>query len=153
MLNRLQIRKKREEGFGLLELMLSMVVVALLLIMATRYYQSARTSARVNSAINMTQAALTAADNISNAEGGYTSAVTGDAIKPFLPNNSLQTPWGTQMTVTPAGSGSSSTVTFNIPATASDCTALVSALQNTANDASCSSDTASIVFNYNHNAV
>ena len=51
MLNSLQIRKKREEGFGLLELMLSMVVVALLLIMATRYYQSARTSARVNSAI------------------------------------------------------------------------------------------------------
>ncbi len=151
MLHHLTINK-RKKGFGLLELMLSMVVVALLLIMATRYYQSARTSARVNAAINMIQASLTAADNIGNAQGGYTVAINAAALKPFLPNNSLQTPWGTTLVVSTAGAASASSVSFVIAATVNDCAALVAALQNTANSAVCDADKATITFNYNHSA-
>ena len=150
MLNRLQIRRKNEEGFGLLELMLSMVVVALLLIMATRYYQSARTSARVNTAISMTQAAITAADNISNAKGSYTGIVAAD-LTPFLPNNSLTSPWGEAMTVAPSGTGVDSDITFGFQATPNDCTALIGAMENTANAVNCTAGKASLTFNYNHN--
>ena len=152
MLNCLNNKMKKYDGFGLLELMLSMVVVALLLIMATRYYQSARTSARVNAAINLIQASLTAADNIGNAQGGYTAAINAAALTPFLPNNSLQTPWGTTLTVSTAGANSTSSVSFGIIATISDCQALIAAMQKTANSATCKNDEATIVFNYNHNA-
>lgn len=41
------------KGIGLLELMLSLAIIAILLIMATRYYQSASTNQKINQAVDM----------------------------------------------------------------------------------------------------
>lgn len=91
--------KKRQAGFGLLELMLSMVIVALLLIMATRYYQSARSNARVNQAVSLVATMVSAANNIALGSGGYAN-VTAAGLYPYMPvsaqkgdSNTIVSPW------------------------------------------------------------
>lgn len=46
---------KRTKGIGLLELMLSLAIIAVLLIMATRYFQGARSNQQINQAIQAFQ--------------------------------------------------------------------------------------------------
>ena len=46
-------RQQRQRGIGLLELMLSLAIIAILLIMATRYYQSASLQNKINACVDM----------------------------------------------------------------------------------------------------
>jgi len=99
------LMKKYTRGIGLLELMLSLAIIAILLVMATRYYSATTKSQRVDDTIQLlgeletavnTQIAndgteyikINLADLVSN---GYLSAgrVTGGATEPKLKN-----PWG-----------------------------------------------------------
>lgn len=50
------IKKRKQGGIGLLELMLSLAIIAILLIIATRYYLTANTEQRVNEALSMIKA-------------------------------------------------------------------------------------------------
>ncbi len=45
--------QRRQKGIGLLELMLSLAIIAILLIMATRYYQSASLNNKINACVDM----------------------------------------------------------------------------------------------------
>ena len=51
---------RKEKGIGLLELMLSLAIIAVLLIMATRYYQSTRRSSQLNQIVQTTNAYIAA---------------------------------------------------------------------------------------------
>ena len=124
---------KRQTGFGLLELMLSMVIVALLLIMATRYYQSARSNARINEGVGLISSILNAANNIAIGSGSYSGATTS-AIVPYLPSNeqgsdktSIVNPWGGEVTVTPSGTNNT-LLTIVLPGLGDDCQKLKDAM-------------------------
>lgn len=116
---------KNQTGFGLLELMLSMVIVALLLIMATRYYQSARSNARINEGVSLISSIVNAANNIAIGTGDY-SGVTNTAINAYLPSNSQGglDPWGGKLSVT----GKASTLTITMDGLGADCQKLQDAL-------------------------
>lgn len=55
--------KKILYGISLLELMLSLAIIAILLVMATRYFTLARSIQQTNEAVNMLQTTMTAVDN------------------------------------------------------------------------------------------
>ncbi len=122
---------KHQTGFGLLELMLSMVIVALLLIMATRYYQSARTNSRVNQAISELAEILNAANNIAIGSGAYTNA-TSTTIKPYLSagevdsSGNIINPWYGTVTV----AGAAANVTITSGGLGGDCQKLLDAVGN-----------------------
>jgi type II secretory pathway pseudopilin PulG len=71
--------KYRQRGIGLLELMLSLAIISLLLIMATRYYASASRSQQVTSALSSMHA-LGAAIHSYQAQTGGTPPVTLDLL-------------------------------------------------------------------------
>lgn len=103
------------KGIGLLELMLSLAIIAILLIMATRYYQSASNSQRVSQALDMFSAIKGAAKTYYTSVSPNALPTTiGELVKGgYLPTSyedsgaSTTThisPWGTAVTYTPAGS-------------------------------------------------
>lgn len=101
----------RMAGVTLLEVMLVLAVAAMIIVMSIRYYQSATTSQQVTGALNLLQGIQAAADGLAQGEGSY-SNVTSAQIIALMPNQTLNTPWGT-----PAVFGGQSvtgfTVTFN----------------------------------------
>ena len=88
--------RKIQRGFGLLELMLSMVIVALLLIMATRYYQSAHRAQRVSDAVSGINAIIGAANEYAIASGSYGSISDISTIDSLMPDSAHgdMNPWG-----------------------------------------------------------
>lgn len=127
-------KRKNQKGFGLLELMLSMVIVALLLIMATRYYQSARSNARINEAVSLVQTIANAANNIEIGKGDY-DGITNESVNTYLPASAQKNmdPWGGVLTI--AGNKTTLTITMAGPGS-TDCNKLVDALGSGTNDGS-----------------
>lgn len=113
--NWLQILKRKLKGIGLLELMLALAIIAVLLVMATRYYMSAS----LNSRINQTGDALTSlpaagecwAGSASNSSypgtyqglNLYTVAYTDKCYPSSLVSKSDTSTGTTQKIVTPYG--------------------------------------------------
>ena len=62
MLRYIQYKKTKQSGIGLLELMLSLVIIVSLILVATRYFIPTRESFRVNEAINMLRGGINASD-------------------------------------------------------------------------------------------
>ncbi len=124
---------KHQTGFGLLELMLSMVIVALLLIMATRYYQSARSNARVNEAVSLIAAIDNAANNIAIGGGNYKSITSVTVLASYLPANAAAgiSPWGGSGSLTVAAATDPTTLTITMTGTGADCDKLQTALSAT----------------------
>lgn len=95
MLDRVR-QKNVQRGIGLLELMLALAIIAVLLIMATRYYQSTSQAQKVNQAASDIQAILAATANYR--AGNPTGAFTIASLKGFLPQSwgdaSKANPWG-----------------------------------------------------------
>lgn len=156
--------RKKQRGIGLLELMLSLSIIAILLVMATRYYDSARHSNRMNDAISQVNAIAAATYNYKN------SNITGDysnvSIKTLVAENWLPPsfgtpnadPWGGVLGVFSTGSNFSVTLS-NIPSTTvgsglSTCNALANIINNNTNpvngssgNATCSGSTLTVTFN------
>jgi prepilin-type N-terminal cleavage/methylation domain-containing protein len=90
------------KGFGLLELMLSLVIVALLLIMATRYYQTTVLNSKVNGVITLINAITASASAYYGINSNFTNVAQAagkgfiqSGIPKSLVNNSvIQGPWG-----------------------------------------------------------
>jgi type II secretory pathway pseudopilin PulG len=148
------LRFCKQKGIGLLELMLSLAIIAILLIMATRYYQSASNSQAMSSAVDMVNAVKSGVKN-------YLSANTNSTTFPdvatlvqdgYLPqsysNPSSANPWSGEICIgaaitsqgaTPAScsgtttsvSSSYSVVLTGVPDTI--CTQLANRLQGTIN--------------------
>lgn len=71
MINKFKQSTFHLQGIGLLELMLSLTVIAILLIAATRYYQSTQTARQVQETIETTQLIYIAAERSMENYGSY----------------------------------------------------------------------------------
>lgn len=87
----------KQAGIGLLELMLSLAIIAILLIMATRYYQSANTTQSINSAVEMVNAVKSATKNYMNSNPTKLPLITELQTGGYLPDTyakpSMANPW------------------------------------------------------------
>lgn len=94
--------RNKQYGIGLLELMLSLAIIAVLLVMATRYYLTASVSSKINSAINAVGGLDGAIERWQQNHAGdlstlnLTQCVTNGWIPSNLVDNggNLVTPWG-----------------------------------------------------------
>lgn len=156
--------KKSIKGIGLLELMLSLAIIAVLLIMATRYYSSASASQKIQAAVDQINATRSA---VQNAAAGIStsssSATIGDLVAAgYLPlsfvagvsnasaaagMSSGVTPWGGSISI-----GNFSTKTFDITMdtpNSQTCTAVQNKINATAaqgSAASCSDSTLTVTY-------
>ncbi|MBX9705585.1 MAG: hypothetical protein K2Q14_03770 [Gammaproteobacteria bacterium] len=141
-MSRLNLRLYR--GIGLLELMLSLAIIAILLIMATRYYQSASANQKINQAVDMYAAIKGAANNYYHSQsttGTYASTIAELVMAGYLPTSyldndtatasgtsTISSPWNSAMSV--SGGGGQITVTMTVPDT-STCQQMVNRLMAT----------------------
>lgn len=127
------IQKLRaRKGIGLLELMLALAIIAVLIIMATRYYQTTARSSRMNDAVQQVNAIVAAANNYKVGQGSYTGIDNIDKLISMgvLPSSAKFSPWGTTVTVT----GASSTVTIKMAGVSStDCNTILQRLSSNKN--------------------
>jgi competence protein ComGC len=101
-------RVNREKGIGLLELMLSLSIIAILLVMATRYFMVANESQKLNNAVSEVNGIAGGAANYDLSFPGYegisiSTLVNGRFIPGSLagPNNDGigTNPWGGNLSV------------------------------------------------------
>jgi Tfp pilus assembly protein PilE len=94
---------RKVTGIGLLELMLSLAIIAILLLVATRYYESTRTSQQVNEALEMVIAVFDAGNSYLQSNDSFPPNVPGqDMIAVFASTNDVPSdftkpnanPWG-----------------------------------------------------------
>lgn len=90
----------RERGIGLLELMLALAIIAVLIIMATRYYQTTARSSRLNDAVTQINGIIAAAEQYRVGAGSF-DGLTGQKLVDmgFMPSSNLNSPWGTAMEI------------------------------------------------------
>lgn len=118
----------RQRGIGLLELMLSLAIIAILLVMATRYFTSARQGQQVAAAVSLVNAITSAASNYTSTQGAGSAPSSIAKIQSYLPQGGTTGPWGSAITV----SGSATSFVIVIPSVPSDaCTLIGNALANT----------------------
>jgi type II secretory pathway pseudopilin PulG len=103
-------RLRHIAGVTLLEIMLVLAIAAMIIVMSIRYYQSATAGAQTNAVLSQIQGIIAASDQLAQATGTYTG-IDDTKLKPLLPNNTFNTPWGTTMTYT----GSASSFVISVP--------------------------------------
>ncbi|MAZ39533.1 MAG: hypothetical protein CMF49_05375 [Legionellales bacterium] len=106
--------RKKNAGIGLLELMLSLAIIAVLLIMATRYYSSASDAQKIQASVDMINAVRAAVGNYVAGEGVPSSppSITTLVASGYLPESFGSTstavetsnPWGSSIATNPSGS-------------------------------------------------
>jgi len=116
-----RVMMKSQQGIGLLELMLSLAIIAVLLVIATRYYETAKTGEQVNEAIGIVQAIRGASAQWAAGKPSY-SGLNMSALYNYglLPrsvgggnNDGVGTnPWGGNVSVTPINSNAQVQVTL-----------------------------------------
>ncbi|MCK4608766.1 MAG: prepilin-type N-terminal cleavage/methylation domain-containing protein [Gammaproteobacteria bacterium] len=77
--------KNKQTGIGLMELMLSLAIIAILLVMATVYFKSANTSSQVSDAVSKIQAIQSAGNSWLAAYGSYDGLCGGEGGCSFDP--------------------------------------------------------------------
>jgi len=106
--------RNKARGIGLLELMLSLAIIAILLVMATRYFITANESQKVNNAISIIHGIAGGAANYRNAHNGYTNMSTATLVtEHYIPSSfggsagagAGANPWGGNITTSVVGSG------------------------------------------------
>lgn len=126
----LQKRIVTQRGISVLEVMLSLAIIAIILVMATRYYKSASQSQQVSNGLSVLHGIVAAETSYAtannNAYGGGILVLIGDG---YLPKSLQYDPWGGQIGVQ-ANTGSF-TVTFTM-VPSGVCNALTGIMQNEA---------------------
>ncbi|QLH41695.1 MAG: type II secretion system protein [Coxiellaceae bacterium] len=159
-----QLRHK--SGIGLLELMFSLAIIAVLLILASRYYQTARTGQQVNEAANMINNVYTAANDwIQNhdsfqptescePENNMICDFVGNGTVPADFSGATSNPWGGNIAAIGSGATQLKVTMSNVPVTA--CQNLIAKFVgkvSTVSSATCEDSTAStttlnVIFNF-----
>lgn len=85
-------------GITLLEIMLVLAIAAMIIMMSIRYYQSANASQEATNVLQQLQAIAAAADSLSQGSGSYSTATSANVL-PLLTGAGLNTPWGTQISL------------------------------------------------------
>ena len=91
------MQRKKTQGISLLELLLSLTIIAILLVMATRYYTSVRSEQQVNDAFVMVKQILGAGDNWYDTYKNYDNPpISIPALQNLglLPSDLKNNPWG-----------------------------------------------------------
>lgn len=123
--------KKSINGISLLELMLALAIIAVLLVMATRYFNLARNIQQTNEAENMLQTTMNAVDNWYWTFKKFRGTPNGDisienlVAMNLLPKdfaNTTANPWGGHLVINPQSNGQVSIEFDNI--SSKDCTTL-----------------------------
>ncbi len=140
----------KQRGIGLLELMLSLAIIAVLLLMATRYYEATRASTNINDAVDMINAVYAAAgsyqvDNESKypanlytlVTDGYLPAVFGSTASA----NATANPWGGAIAIVGGGTSDFGVTMSGLPST-NVCKALANRISETLTTGSGASQTA-----------
>jgi type II secretory pathway pseudopilin PulG len=152
--------KYRQRGIGLLELMLSLAIIALLLIMATRYYAGTKRSKEITEVVSLVNAIRAGASNYA-IPGGYApvhNLMTTLMNAGLLPQGSDTPPWGgdTKITATIRDTAAGLVITVPPPPTGSGglsvcplmAAQLNSGINTTPLPAVCASESGSLVVTY-----
>lgn len=114
----------KQNGIGLLELMLALAIIAMMMVAASRYYKSTQTARKIHVAVESMQALYSASERCVQDLGKYSS---GDQIqnlitKGYLPEGfaTSAAPWGGTITAVPISGDIYLQVTFPNVSTA-DC--------------------------------
>lgn len=97
------MKRFQQLGIGLLELMLSLAIIAILLIMATRYYQTTKQAQEVNDAVSLVNSVISAMTNYrtDHPKDYKTASIDLDALTQdgYLPSSlgaaAVASPWRT----------------------------------------------------------
>lgn len=92
MLCKLQKDLIKQRGIGLLELMLSIAIISVLLIMATRYYQNATQGKDISNSVSILGGIIAAETQYSSMNGGYIGGATWQTVL-NLPTAVTISPW------------------------------------------------------------
>lgn len=124
--------KQFNKGISLIELMLALAIIAILLVMATRYYVVARSEQQLNSGVEMVQAVQAASQKWLVEHNDYAGISLSELINyNLLPSKYTSNPWGGVINVDAANNNANVKITFeNIPASA--CGNLVQRINPTA---------------------
>jgi prepilin-type N-terminal cleavage/methylation domain-containing protein len=122
-LKSLNTKSLYDRGISLLELMLTLTVIAIILLTATRYYKSTTSAQKVNTAADMIQAVINASEDWKLTKNTFTGITEikiltdqGTLPKDFSDTTSNPNPWKGKITVTASGTGTQIKVTLtNIP--------------------------------------
>ena len=91
---------RSSSGVTLLEIMLVLAVAANILVMSIRFYQTATANQQANAALQMIEGITAAADSLKQATGSYSQGgVSTDTIQQLMPNQSMTSPWNTDVIV------------------------------------------------------
>lgn len=85
--------ENRKQGVGLLEILLVLVMVALIIVMATRYYQQAQDDLKVTQAIQKIRKITEASFDWVKGQNDFTG-LTNDSLKSYLTDYDFVSPWG-----------------------------------------------------------
>src|SRR3990167_8148299 len=124
---------RTQRGIGLLELMLSLAIIALLLVMATRYFSSARLSQQIAAAVSQVQAIAAASQsyyigNNNNMSGVSAAIFASNNTYLVNPSSTRHSPWGGNIAIAPAANASVTITIPQVPDT-NTCSRLKAALQ------------------------
>ena len=122
--------KKKQQGVTLLEVLLSLVIIALMILLATRYYLSTNSSRQVNTASKMMVTSINAIDhwrwiyrNIQNPYANLSTKALNDMnLIPddFITDNA--NPWGGKIDIKDKDKKQTEITMTNVPA--KDCLSL-----------------------------
>jgi type II secretory pathway pseudopilin PulG len=88
--------KKRTQGLGLLEVLLTLVVSAVLIIVGINYYQNVSRAQKVNKTMQQLQALTTTMTDLASSAANSAIMSSGDitsVLSNKLPASTLQSPW------------------------------------------------------------
>lgn len=132
----------KQRGIGLLELMLSLSIIAILLVMATRYFMASDEQQKINNAISQINGIIAGEMNYyqSNSPPKYTASIKDLIDGNYIPgglggsdlNGKGANPWAGDISVSLPTAGGIAVALNNIPMTPSPSTC--AKLQNTINN-------------------
>lgn len=143
---------RNQRGIGLLELMLSLAIIAILLIMATRYFTAANTNQQVNNAVDMFSGVRASVNSYytDNGAGAAMPNISTLVTSGYLPQSyggsggsgTTANPWGGSIATASASSAGHFTVSMaGVPSSA--CTMLNNRLTQTVNTSTSSGESVS----------
>lgn len=130
---------RTRKGIGLLELMLALAIIAVLIIMATRYYQTTSRSQKIAEAVTTVNAIVSAASNWRIGRVGFNGTPKLDwknlydqgLLPKEMEDPKTASPWGAEITLVPVDN---STYEIGFPGLSTqECTALVGRFSASAN--------------------